>query len=176
MQGVIDDSAIRDMTLGKALVTAWGWLSAQSSHLGFSPLTELTYPLVTQVRIIITISASLRVSQGTVTDGQNWTFAAYQLNTLDLSSNDLEARGGLNNLMWVSEAEASLYSGVEDGQVKGFSPEVLLPLVKMYLNEPRIRNHSLTPYLSEAKTVANFQEPYQRNKLHNNHRHMYSNR
>ena len=49
LQGVIDDAAIREMTLGKALVTAWGWVSAQASHLGFSPLTELTYPLVTQV-------------------------------------------------------------------------------------------------------------------------------
>ena len=78
--------------------------------------------------------------------------------------------------MWVSEAEARLFSGVEDGQVKGFSPEVLLPLVKMYLNEPKMRNHSLTPYLSEAKTVANTREPYQRNKMHNSLRHMYSNR
>ena len=49
LQGVIDEAAIREMTLSKALVTAWGWVSAQASHLGFSPLTELTYPLVTQV-------------------------------------------------------------------------------------------------------------------------------
>lgn len=111
-----------------------------------------------------------------MTDGQNWTFAAYQLNTLDLSNNDLEATDGLNNVMWVSEAEERLFSGVEDGQVKGFRPEVLLPLVKMYLNEPQKRNHSLTPYLSEAKTVANTKEPYQRKKMHDNIRHMYSNR
>ena len=49
LQGVIDEAAIREMTLSKALVTAWGWVSAQASHLGFSPLTELTFPLVTQV-------------------------------------------------------------------------------------------------------------------------------
>ena len=49
LQGVIDDVAIREMTLSKALVTAWGWVSAQASHLGFSPMTELTFPLVTQV-------------------------------------------------------------------------------------------------------------------------------
>ena len=49
LQGVVDDAAIREMTLGKALITAWGWVSAQASHLGFSPMTELTFPLVTQV-------------------------------------------------------------------------------------------------------------------------------
>ena len=166
------------MLISKALLSSWGWLSAQASHLGFSPLTELTYPLVTQ---------------GTITDGQLWTFSAYQLNTVDLSSNDPGGKivivsfedlskpnvldcGGCNNVLWMSDVDMKLYESVDNGAVTGFNPRVLTPLIKMYFSKPRAREHSLTPYLSPDKTVSNYHEPYQRNKLHMNHRHMYSNR
>ena len=33
----------------RALLSCFGWLYAQASHLGFTPMTELTYPLATQV-------------------------------------------------------------------------------------------------------------------------------
>ena len=69
---LIHCSCYRDMIISKAILSSWGWLSAEATHLGFSPLTELTYPLVTQ---------------GSVTDGQTWTFTTYQLNTVDLSTN-----------------------------------------------------------------------------------------
>ena len=147
--------------VGKALLSCWGWLSAQSTHFGFSPMTELTYPLVTQAA---------------VTDGRIWTYAAYQLNSVDLTSNSPDTESVCNNVMWVSDRDARLYDGVERGKVTNFRPESLGPLVKMFLNEPRMRDHSLTPYLSEVKTVSNFHEPYQRDKLHSSHRHMYANR
>ena len=81
-----------------------------------------------------------------------------------------------NNVCWVGEADAKLFDSVEGGKVTNFRPEVLAPLIKMYLRQPEKRDYSLTPYLSEGRTVANYHEEYQRNKLHNNHRHMYSNR
>ena len=146
------------MVVSKALLSSWGWLSAQATHLGFSPLTELTYPLVTQ---------------GALTDGQHWTFATYQLNTVDLSQGD---NGQCcNNVMWVG-GDSKLYDKVGSQGVQGFNPQVLAPLIKMYMNEPKARDYSLIPYLSKDKTVSNFHEPYQRNLMHENHRHMYSNR
>ena len=138
-----------------------------------------------------------------------------------------------NNVMWVGASDAVLFDSVQDGKVQGLRPEVLTPLIHMYLNPPRYnithiiyifegrvsylyfltqiavlgrlldtglytyvvdnpmvlmylkilnnssprpRDHSLTPYLSSHKIVANFHEPYQRNKMHLNHRHMYANR
>ena len=150
------------MIASKAMLASWGWLSAQASHLGFSPITELTFPLVTQ---------------GTVTDGQTWTFLTYQLNTVDLCTNEPE-NVTCNNVMWINDKDVKLYDGVDEtsGKIVNFRPEVLAPLVKMYLREPKMRDYSLTPYLSGDKTVANFHEPYQRKKLHDTHRVMYSNR
>jgi len=150
----------RDMIISKAILSSWGWLSAQATHLGFSPMTELTYPLVTQ---------------GSITDGQTWTWCTYQLNSVDLSTNKPEETR-CNNVMWVGASDAVLFDSVQDGKVQGLRPEVLTPLIHMYLNPPRPRDHSLTPYLSSHKTSANFHEPYQRNKMHLNHRHMYANR
>jgi len=162
-QGVFDgEQTQRDMMASKAMLASWGWLSAQATHLGFSPLTELTYPLVTQ---------------GTITDGQTWTFTAYQLNTVDLTTNTPE-NVTCNNVMWMNNKDVKLYDDVDEatGKIVNFRPEVLAPLVKMYLREPKMRDYSLTPYLSDDKTVANFPEAYQRKKLHETHRHMYSNR
>ena len=155
-------SHYRDMMASKAMLASWGWLSAQATHLGFSPLTELTFPLVTQ---------------GTITDGQTWTFTAYQLNTVDLTTNTPE-NVTCNNVMWMNNKDVKLYDDVDEasGKIVNFRPEVLAPLVKMYLREPKMRDYSLTPYLSDDKTVANFPEAYQRKKLHETHRHMYSNR
>ena len=88
--------------VSKALLSSWGWLSAQASHLGFSPLTELTYPLVTQ---------------GAVTDGQLWTFASYQLNRLDLSHGDTDQQ--CNNVMWVG-GDSRLYHQVGGSFIHSF--------------------------------------------------------
>ena len=128
------------MMASKAMLASWGWLSAQATHLGFSPLTELTYPLVTQ---------------GTITDGQTWTFTAYQLNTVDLTTNTPE-NVTCNNVMWMNNKDVKLYDDVDEasGKIVNFRPEVLAPLVKMYLREPKMRDYSLTPYLSDDKTVA----------------------
>jgi len=132
----------------------------QATHLGFSPMTELTFPLATQ---------------GAITDGQTWSYCAYQLNTVDLTTNNPE-EARYNNILWLQERDEKLFDRVEDGKILNYRPEALAPLVKMYLRQPQERDHSLTPYLSQDQTVANFHEPYQRNSLHNKHRHMYANR
>lgn len=158
--GVLDNKqSTRDQNIAKALLSCFGWLLPQACHLGFSPLTDITYPLATQA---------------TVTDGQVWSYFAYQLNTTDLTRNSPDEHTH-NNVLWAGE-DQRLYDSVEDGKVVNFTPSALVPLIKMYLREPRIRDYNLTPYLNSAKTVANFHEPYQRKFLFENIRHIYSNR
>ena len=144
----------------KAMQASFSWLLAQATHLGFSPITELTFPLATQ---------------GVITDGQTWTYCAYQLNTVDLSTNTPQ-EASHNNILWLQSRDQKLFDGVEAGKVVNYRPEALAPLLKMYLRKPEARNYSLTPYLSQDQTLANFHEPYQRNSLHVKHRHMYANR
>jgi len=151
--------ATRDQNAAKALLSCFGWLLPQACHLGFSPMTEITFPLATQA---------------TVTDGQHWSYYAYQLNTTDLTTNQPEEHTH-NNVMWVGEDQA-LFDKVKDGKVINFNPSTLAPLLKMYLLEPQTREYSLTPYLSNVKTVSKFHEPYQRQFLLETIRHQYSNR
>ena len=103
-----------------------------------------------------------------------WTYAAYQLNTVDLTNNQPGSHSH-NNVLWLDKDRA-LYTKVEDGKLLGFDPAVLEPLVRMYLRQPQPREHSLTPYLAEHKTVSRYHEPYQRNNLQKQFKHMYSNR
>ncbi len=94
----------------------------QACHLGFSPLTEITFPLA---------------SQSVSTDGRHWAYYAYQLNTTDLSGDSLSEQRH-QNLLWCTGDEA-LFTSVEDGRVVGFNPDCLQTLVKMYLNKPEPR-------------------------------------
>ena len=150
----------REVITVKALQACFSWLLAQATHLGFSPITELTFPLATQ---------------GAITDGQTWSYCAYQLNTVDLTTNTPQQTSH-NNILWLQPKDEKLFESVEAGKIVNYSPEALTPLLKMYLRKPEARNYSLTPYLSKDQTVANFHEPYQRNSLHVKHRHMYANR
>ena len=150
----------REVITAKALQACFSWLLAQATHLGFSPITELTFPLATQ---------------GVITDGQTWSYCAYQLNTVDLTTNSPQ-EASHNNILWLQPKDEKLFDGVEAGKIVNYRPEALAPLLKMYLLKPQARNYSLTPYLSQDRTVANFHEPYQRNSLHLKHRHMYANR
>jgi len=151
--------AVKDQNTAKALLSCFGWLLPQACHLGFSPMTDITFPLATQA---------------TVTDGQTWSYYAYQLNTTDLTTNQPEEHTH-NNIMWAG-SDKTLFQSVEDGKVVNFTPSTLAPLLKMYLLEPQARLYNISPYLSQAKTVSNYHDPYQRQYLLQNIRHMYSNR
>ena len=52
-----------------------------------------------------------------------------------------------NNVMWVGASDAVLFDSVQDGKVQGLRPEVLTPLIHMYLNPPRYstkqKNHDI---------------------------------
>jgi len=135
--------------VSKAIFSNFGWTLGQAVQLGFSPLTELTFPLV---------------SQSVNTDGRLWSFFAYQLNTCDLSSNDHSSHTH-QNLLWAPPT-VLLYDKIEDGKLTNFDPDCLKPLIKMYLNKPKVRSYSLTPYLDpDCPLVTDHPDPYQRKRF-----------
>lgn len=154
-----NEESLRKQIIAKAILTSFGWLLPQAVHLGFSPLTDLTYPLSTQT---------------VITDGRLWTFSSYQLNTCDLSTNNPEEHTH-SNLVWV-DSEKCLYDRATAGGVEGFNPSVLLPLIKMYLLQPQARNHNMTPYLEGSGRLDNFEDNYQRQFLREEVQRQHSNR
>ncbi|GFR98804.1 28S ribosomal protein S30, mitochondrial [Elysia marginata] len=102
-----------------------------SKDQSFSHLVDLTYPLT---------------SQTVLTDGQVFSFLAYQLNTLELWKDD-EANS-MVNLCWHSK-EMSLYHSVTDGKVNDLNEDVLRNLVKMFLVSPRDRGYDMKPSLTQ---------------------------
>jgi len=157
--GVINSQVVRDQLTSKALLSCFGWLLPQSVHLGFGPMTDLTYPLS---------------SQAVLSDGQTWTYYAYQLNTTDLTSNS-PAEHTQNNILWTGE-DLKLYEKVEDGKLINYNPSVLAPLIRMYLRKGEERNYSLTPHLGDVSTVTDFNDDYQRKFLFDRIRDVYSRR
>ena len=73
--------------------------------LGFGPYTELTYPISTQTII---------------TDGQNYSLSAYQLNTCALYDKHSGPANPLRNVCF-STNEMKLYDIIENGEVKGMN-------------------------------------------------------
>lgn len=157
--GVINDQVVKDQMTGRAILNCFGWLLPQAVHLGFGPMTELTFPLATQA---------------VLSDGKTWTYYAYQLNTTDLTPNDPTVHSH-NNILWAGE-DLQLYSRIEDRKLVDFNPSVLAPLVRMYLRKGEKRTYSITPYLGEESRVTDFQDDYQRKFLFDKIRDVYSKR
>jgi len=158
-KNVENQETLRKQNIAKAILTGFGWLLPQAVHLGFSPLTDLTYPLSTQT---------------VVTDGRLWTFSSYQINTTDLSINKPEEHTH-SNVCWV-DSEKCLYDRATAGSVEGYNPSALLPLVKMCLLQPQSRTHNMTPYLEGEGRLANHSDNYQRQFLHEEVQRQHSNR
>lgn len=154
-----DEQVTREQDISKGILTNFSWLLPQACHLGFSPLNELTYPLT---------------SQSVNTDGRKWSFFAYQMNTCDLSHNDMSLHTH-QNVLW-TQPPVDLYSKVEDGKVVSYDPDCLKPLIKMYLNKPRERPYNMKPYLSSVDKLVDFKDDYQRDRFMTIIRNQLSNR
>ncbi|XP_014771764.1 39S ribosomal protein S30, mitochondrial [Octopus bimaculoides] len=113
---------------GLGLMTSFAWTVAQAYFQGFSSFVELTYPLTTQT---------------VITDGQKFSFFAYQLNTLEMWKDD--DGNNLKNICWHTEEE-NLYE-IKDGQIQNFNDNVLKQLIKFFINQPKEPNYPLRPYL-----------------------------
>ncbi|GAB0098706.1 Ribosomal protein S30, mitochondrial [Sergentomyia squamirostris] len=145
----------------QGIVSSYSWLLAQAANQGFNTYNELTYPLVTQT---------------VITDGQKWSFYAYQLNTLLMHSHFYKdnPRG---NECW-GTTEEKLFEEIDaDGKFVGFNDEVLKKLLKFYCNTPQKRNIEMKPYLNpQERIVAEIENPEKRMWLEKHFKHYMSNK
>ena len=110
-------------------------------------LTIELWPLVSGYNTYINTPVPF-TAQGIVTDGQTFSFNAYQLNTLHLWQDDKTE--SQTNIFWYGEEE-ELYKSVTIGQtnkVEGFNWKVLQKLLKFLLIKPS-RQESLKHSLPE---------------------------
>ncbi|XP_052752185.1 28S ribosomal protein S30, mitochondrial [Galleria mellonella] len=144
----------------QAMLASFGWLLAQANYQGFTTYNDLTYPLVTQTII---------------TDGQLWSFYAYQLNTI-LMHNEKIDENPKHNICFGTKP-LKLYEKVENGKVYGFNEDVLKLLVQLYLNTPEEREYDLKPYLGrEEQVIADIEDDNKRCWLEKRYKHLVSNR
>lgn len=145
----------------QAILSSYAWLHSQANYLGFTTFNDITYPLVTQTII---------------TNGKQFNFYIYQLNTILLMFKNIKDNPK-RNICWAGE-ELKLYEGVNDGRVVGFNEEVVKILVKMYSNVPSERlGINLRPYLSqEEKVIADYKDDDKRKWLEREYKNLVSNR
>ncbi|CAG0913020.1 unnamed protein product [Notodromas monacha] len=130
----------------RAIKAGFAWTFAQATFQGFECYNDITYPLV---------------SQGVLTDGQRFTFYAYQLNTTKLHDEFVDANPKWN-LCWCSE-DMKLYSDLDsDGNIVGVNDQVIRLLIKFLVKTPsRRQGVNMTPYLGPEKFVQNLPDgPY----------------
>lgn len=105
-----------DVVQSMAIMHNFAYLNAVANVHGFSTYSELTYPLTNQTII---------------TDGQNWSFYVYQMNSHTFHS-DLP-NTGKQNLCW-SINNVKLFESYEDGKFEGVNDEVIKRLIKVKNN------------------------------------------
>lgn len=151
----------KNALIAQGILTSFGWLTAQAAYQGFTTFNDLTYPLSTQT---------------VITDGQNWSFFVYQLNTTVFETLNFD-RNRRANKCWYSD-ELKLFDEIDgNGKVIGFNDEVLRQLIKFYLTTPKERAHEMKPFLSkEEEIVADIDDSERRSFLETRFKHIFSRR
>lgn len=158
---VILEQEKKSRLVSQALLNGFSWLHAQASILGFSTFSELTYPLT---------------SQQVMTDGRNFSFSLYQLNTTIMHK--LLASPNNRTNLCVTLGAQPLYQDIKANNFVGWNDSVLLNLLAFYLNEPKARDGvDMKPYINPAVPfLSQIEDEDRRQWLHKQFRHMYSNR
>ena len=145
----------------QAIFASYSWLLSQACYQGFSTVNDMTYPLV---------------SQTVITNGQWWTFCAYQLNTTLLHS-EYADENPVRNMCWITEP-MKLFDTVENEKIHGFNEDVLKSLMKFYINMPEERTGvNMKPYLGESvKRIADIPDVQRRTWLEEHFKNLVSNR
>lgn len=146
----------------QGILSSYAWLLGQACYQGFSVFNDVTYPLTTQT---------------VVTDGKNWSFYAYQLNTTLLHAEQVDVNNRYN-LCWGTDA-LQLYESIDDnGKIHGLNSDVLLQLIMFYINTPKERVEvNLKPYLCSTETrVADIEDDNRRMFMEQAYKHLVSNR
>ncbi|XP_076258668.1 mitochondrial ribosomal protein S30 [Rhynchophorus ferrugineus] len=156
-----DSEDNQDAVYRQGILSSYTWLYAQANHLGFTTFNDITYPLVTQ---------------SVLTNGKEFNFFIYQLNTILLHSKHIN-ENPKRNICWASE-NLKLYEDIKDGKIVGFNKDVLSILIKLYSNAPAERlGVNLRPYLSqEEKIIADYEDDEKRSWLEREYKFLVSNR
>uniref|UniRef100_A0AAG5D2G6 28S ribosomal protein S30, mitochondrial n=1 Tax=Anopheles atroparvus TaxID=41427 RepID=A0AAG5D2G6_ANOAO len=151
-----------DETLqAQGILSSFAWLLGQACYQGFSVVNDLTYPLTTQT---------------VITDGKNWSFYAYQLNTTLFHSDQVD-NNARYNLCWGTK-DLQLYESIDDsGKIHGLNDDVLRHLIMFYINQPKNRAVELKPYLCPKETrIADIEDENRRVFMEQAYKHIASNR
>lgn len=145
----------------QGIISSYAWLLGQACYQGFSTYNDITYPLVTQTII---------------TNGQQWSFYLYQLNTTTLNCEALGENSKVNECWGTNELQ--LYDSIgADGKLVGFNDDVLRHLIRFYKNAPQERNIEMRPYLGEEEqTVADIEDEKRRAFLEKNFKFLMTNK
>ncbi|KAG7300263.1 hypothetical protein JYU34_015833 [Plutella xylostella] len=143
----------------QALQASFGWLLAQANYQGFNTYNDVTYPLSTQTII---------------TNGQLWSFYAYQLNTIAFHNDQVD--NPKSNVCFGTNP-LKLYESLENGKVNGLNEDVLKMIIQVYLNKPEERDYDMKPYLDkEEQVVADIEDDNKRCWLEDRFKHLVSNK
>ncbi|KAK9506160.1 hypothetical protein O3M35_008145 [Rhynocoris fuscipes] len=150
-----------DTIAAQSILASYGWLHGQASYQGFSTFTDMTYPLITQ---------------NIISDGRQFNFSSFQLNTTVLHSENSINNPRVN--IHIRMPSSLLYKEINGNEFIGWNDDVVSTLLLFYLNEPKKRDGlEMKPYLhKEEKYLSNIADEARRVWLHNQFRHMYSNR
>ncbi|XP_060526456.1 large ribosomal subunit protein mL65 [Cylas formicarius] len=144
----------------QAILASYAWLHAQANFLGFTTFNDITYPLVTQT---------------VITNGKQWSFYVYQLNTIKLHNTAQE--NPKKNVCWAT-GQMNLFEEINEDKIVGFNEDTLKLLVKFYANAPQERLAvNMRPYLSnEEKLAADYQDDDKRQWLEREYKYLVANR
>ncbi|KAH8386570.1 hypothetical protein KR093_001238 [Drosophila rubida] len=147
-----------------AIQSSYAWLLAQANYNGFNTYNELTYPLNTQT---------------VITNGREWSFYAYQLNTLLVHGAHVDENPVVNFCR--GTAPLPLYGEIsEAGKCVDFNEATLRQLLAQYSNVPSIQRSpaELLPYVRDAtlRRAADYENGEQREFLERTFKHLASKR
>lgn len=145
----------------QGIQSSFGWLLAQANYNGFNTYNDLTYPMTTQT---------------VITNGKQWSFYRYQLNTTLIHSDHVHDNPKVN-FCWGSP-EMNLFQEVDaSGKCLGFNEDVARKLIELYLNAPVEQQSNLRPNLmADAPTIADIDNDDKREFLEHTFKHLAANR
>ncbi|XP_030565992.1 28S ribosomal protein S30, mitochondrial [Drosophila novamexicana] len=147
-----------------AIQSSYAWLLAQANYNGFNTYNELTYPLNTQT---------------VITNGREWSFYEYQLNTLLVHGPHVDSNARVNFCR--GTAPQPLYAEISPaGNCVDFNDGTLRQLLSLYINAPSIQRTpvELMPYVRgpTLRRAADYENPEQREFLERTFKHLASKR
>lgn len=156
-----DENTTLETLTTQAIFASYSWLLTQACYQGFSTFHDVTYPLV---------------NQAVITNGQDWSFFVYQLNTTVLYGENIDENPRCN-ICWTTKP-VKLFEKVEGEKVHGLNTDVIKSLIKFYINTPIERSDVIMkPYLgSSVKVIADIEHDERRNWLESHYKHLVSNR